>query len=204
MNTPSPESLAAMIESIRLHYDDHEEAFGAAEQKLVDSLPVRNYVINEMNDAQRGVLFRNIRHLWVGITGKEPDATQGSAEAHNLNGSYWMLPGGVLVSGFNHFQAAKDNRLMICALLDINPIVFEKMVGAGNPHDVISLILARGGVRVIIDRDSSTVTMQTNEDSWLWVKDKLERMWHKNKIAKVLDLSKSYEGWESGVTIRVK
>jgi hypothetical protein len=92
---------------------------------------------------------------------------------------------------------------MICSLLDINPIVFEQMLSRQNTSDVIALIVTRGGIRTLIDRQKSEVIMQTNEESWPWVKEKLEKMYHKNKIAKVIDLSVPYTGWESGVTIRI-
>jgi len=156
-----------------------------------------------MDDSQRDVLYRSVRHIWKGMTGNEPEFASEHSDSKDLDGSYWMMPGGVLITGFNHFQAAKENRILVCSILNINPLVFEKLLASGDTGEVINLIIARGGVRTLISREKSEVVMQTSEASWPWVKDKLEKMYHKNKIAKVLDLSKPYDGWTSGVTIRV-
>jgi hypothetical protein len=205
LNTPpTPETLSAMIDSIKVYYADNEKTLSQEEQKLVASLPTKNRIVYDMDDSQREVLYRSVRHIWKEMTGKEPDFQTENKDAENLDGAYWMFPGGILVSGFNHFQAAKENKLLVCSMLDINPIVFEKMIAAGDPNEVIMLLIARGGVRTLINREKSEVIMQTNEESWPWVKDKLEKMYHKNKIAKVVDLSQPFEGWETGVTVRVK
>lgn len=202
--TPSAEVMSAMADSIRIFYQDHKDSFSPDERRVVESLPAKAYILNEMDQAELDVLYRSIRHLWVGISGEDPELSSSNQDAKNLDGSYWFLPGGVMVAGYNHFTAAKNHKSMICAILDINPIVFEQLLSRQNSDDVIALLLARGGVRTLINRDRNEVVMQTNEESWPWVKGKLEKMYHKNKIAKVIDLSQPYEGWESGVTIRVK
>jgi hypothetical protein len=204
IETPSPEVLASMIESIKIHYEDHSSSFDTSDTKIVSALPSRNFVLNEMDDAKRDILYRSVRHLWKRMTGKDPNLSVGSNDAHNLNGAYWLLPGGIIVSGFNHFQTIKENKLLFCSLLDINPIVFERMLVSGDVHEIIGLVISRGGVRMLVDRSKQSVIMQTTEASWPWVKSKLEKMYHKHKRAKVLDLSKPYEGWVSGVTIDVK
>ena len=201
---PSAEVISAMADSIRIFYQDHKEEFSPSEKRIVESLPAKTYILNEMDQSQVNVLYRSIKHLWVKISGEEPNLSSSNDDAQNLDGVYWFLPGGVLISGYNHFTAAKDHKAIVCAILDINPIVFEQMLSRQNSDDVISLLVTRGGVRTLINRDKSEVVMQTNEESWLWVKDKLEKMYHKNKIAKVVDISLPYEGWTSGVTIRIK
>jgi len=201
---PSPEALAAMVDAIRVFRDDHADSFGPGEARLVDSLPARNRIVHDMDDAQRDALYHSVSHLWEGMTGGKPDFESSNRDAADLDGAYWMMPGGVLLAGYNHFQAAKENRILVCSMLHINPLVFEQMLASGDVNEVIGLVLARGGVRVLIDRARGEVVMQSTEDSWPWVKDKLERMWHKDKIAKVVDLSQPYEGWKSGVVVRVK
>ena len=202
--TPCPEALAAMVDAIRVFFADHGDAFGKSEARLVESLPSRNRILHDMDDAQRDVLYRSVKHLWKGMSGSEPEFESQNTDAADLDGAYWMMPGGVLLMGFNHFQAAKDNRILVCSLLNINPLVFEQLLASGSVDEIVGLVLARGGVRVLIDRGKSEVVMQTGEESWPWVKDKLERMWHKNKIAKIVDLSQPYEGWKSGIVVRVK
>ena len=200
---PEPEVLVAMIDSIKIFYIDHESAFSVSEKRLITSLPAKSRILNDMDESQMDVLYRSVRHIWQSMVGKDPEFESENKDATDLNGSYWMMPGGILLHGYNHFQAAKENKLLVCSLLDINPLVFEKLIASCNTGDIISLILARGGVRTFISRERSEVVMQTNESSWTWVKNKLEKMYHKNKIAKVVDLSRPYEGWISGVTIRV-
>jgi hypothetical protein len=201
---PDIEALVAMVDSIRIFSEDNGDLLSDSENKLVENMPSKNYILYKMNDAERDVLYRSVRHIWQKITGKDPEFESTNQDAVNLDGVYWMLPGGVIISGFNHFQTAKENKLLICSLLNINTMVFEKLLASGNPNEIISLILARGGVRTLINREKSEVVMQTNESSWPWVKQKLEKMYHKNKTAKVVDLSRPYQGWQSGVTIKIK
>jgi len=204
IETPSPEVMASLIESIKIHYVDHKDMFDKSDSKLVENLPSRNFVINEMDEPKMDLLFRSVRHLWKRMTGKEPDMSIDNQDAKFLDGVYWLLPGEVIVSGFNHFQTAKENKMLLCSLLDINPLVFERLLVSGDVHEVIGLIISRGGVRVLVDRGEHSVVMQTSEASWPWVKSKLEKMYHKIKKAKIVDLSKPYNGWTSGVTIDVK
>lgn len=200
---PYPDALASMVDAIKVFYADHPQEFDAKDKKLIDSLATRTRIVEDMSDADRDVMYRGVKHLWVKMTGGNPEFESGGGDAKHLNGAYWMLPGGALLAGFNHFQAAKENKFLICSMLDINPIVFEKLLSAGDPHEVIGLVLARGGVRTLIDRANHKVVMQTNEESFPWVKGKLEKMYHKNKFIKIVDLSKPYVGWESGVLMQV-
>lgn len=201
---PSPETLAAMVESIKVFHADNSDSFEPSDAKLANVLPSRNRIIHDMNDAQMDALYHSVLHLWEKMTGSKPEFESSNEDASNLDGAYWMLPGEVLLSGYNHFQSAKENRILVCSMLNINPLVFERLMASGDVNEVIGLVLARGGVRVLINRKQNQVIMQSNESSWAWVKDKLEKMWHKNKIAKIVDLSQPYEGWKSGVTVRVK
>jgi len=201
--TPSPDAIAAMVDSIRVFDVDNENAFNKSEKKLVQSLPSKTFILFKMGQPELDLLYRSVKHLWNGMTGGDPEFKSENDEDAHLDGAYWMLPGGVLLSGFNHFQTAKSNKLLICSMLNINPLIFEKILASGDRNDIISLVLARGGVRTLISRKNSEVVMQTNESSWPWVKNKLERMYHKNKIAKILDLSKHYDGWTSGILIRI-
>ena len=203
-DTPCPEALAAMVDAIRVFRSDHSESFGPDEARLVDALPSRSRVIHDIDDPQRDALYHSVRHMWEGMSGGEPEFESRNTDAADLDGAYWLMPGGILLAGYNHFQAAKDNRILVCSLLDINPLVFEQLLASGGVEEIVGLILARGGVRALINRERGEVVMQTGEESWPWVKDKLERMWHKHKLAKVVDLSRPYEGWKSGVAVRVK
>lgn len=201
-DAPNPEALAAMIDSIKIFTEDHDQSLSPSEKKIVDNFPSKRRVLDDMDDAQRNILYRSVRHIWKTMTGREPEFESVNKDAAHLNGAYWMMPGGILLSGFNHFQIAKENKFLVCSLLNINPLVFEKMLATGDTGDVIMLILARGGVRTLINRDKQEVVMQTNEESWPWAKEKLEKMYHLDKVVKIIDLSQPYEGWKSGVTIR--
>lgn len=204
IQTPEVEVLAAMADSIRVYFADHQGSFDKADTRLVESLPSRSRIMEDMDESQRDVMYRSLRHLWTRMSGSEPQFESRNPDATDLDGAYWMMPGGVLLAGFNHFQIAKENRILVCSILNINPLVFEQLLASGGVDEIIGLVISRGGIRVLIDRSKSEVVMQTNEESWPWVKDKLERMWHKHKVAKVLDMSQPYEGWKSGVTLLVK
>ena len=67
--TPVPDAIAAMVDSIRIFSEDNETAFDKNEKRLVDNLPSKTYILNKMSDAELDVLYRSIRHLWKSMTG---------------------------------------------------------------------------------------------------------------------------------------
>jgi hypothetical protein len=201
-----PEQLAALAESLALHVADLGEDVSKDVLKAVDNLPSRFYITRKMSKTEIGWLRDTIRQLWKSLTGKDISdyATIPSPRhAVEYEGNFWLLPGGIAVHAYNHFTAAKKHKGVICSLLDINGFVFERKLSE-PPMRLIAYLLEKGAARVNIDRDKSQVIAQCSENSWPWVREKLRRMVHKKKVARVLDPTKTYEGWKSGIPIRIK
>lgn len=200
----SVDELASFVDVIRLYRDDHARELSSELRRVVDNLPSGYIIKKEMNYSDLRILSKTIGYLWKEITGERlidvERLVKYDVEAQYLEGCYWLLPGEILVSGFNHFDAAKKHKSTICSLLDINPMLFEKAL-ASRPDGVIKMILKHNGVRVLIRRDASTVFMQSSESGWPLARDKLKKMSHKKKMLRVLDDSKPYKGWDSGVLI---
>lgn len=197
--------IATFVDSIKLYRHDNGGKVDSEVAKLIDNLPSKYMILSSMNEAELSLLHRSVGYIWRKITGKRISETE--SEPYDVSnapdGCYWLLPGGLMLHGLNHFSAAKNNRDVICSMLNINPFIFEHKVNA-NPDGLVGLIVSRGGVRVLVKRNGSSVYMQTNEQSWPWARDKADKMYHKNRIIKVVGGSEDYKGWKSGVSIILK
>ena len=203
----SPDILSSYIETLFLHRGRYHDALDKDVVRLIDNLPPRSYVTSRMDGIERELLMQTVGHIWRKVTGssiREVDTRVATTDSGRLDGTYWMVPGGILVRGFNHFSAAKNHRGLLCGILGINGFVFEAKALEKDPHGLINLVLSHGGIRVAVDRGKSAVYMQTTEGSWPWARDKLRRMWHKHKVARVIDRREPYRGWKSGVPVIVK
>ncbi len=201
-----PDQLAALAESLVLHVAELGQDVSKDVSKAVGSLPSRYYITRKMSKTEIGWLRDKIRQLWKTLTGKDiSDFVTNPApkSAREYEGNFWLLPGGIQIHAFNHFTAAKKHKGVICSLLDINGFVFERKLSE-PPANLIAYLIEKGAARVNIDRDKSQVIAQCSEGAWPWVREKLRRMVHKKKVARVLDPTKKYEGWKSGIPIRIK
>lgn len=201
-----PEQLATLAESIALHVADLGTDVSKDVVKAVESLPSRFFITRKMSKTEIGWLRDKLRQLWKSLTGKDISdysTLPAPRSAVEYEGNFWLLPGGIAVHAYNHFTAAKKHKAVICSLLDINAFVFERKLSE-PPMNLIAYLLEKGAARVNIDRENSQVIAQCSEGAWPWVREKLRRMVHKKKVAKVLDPTKRYDGWKSGVPIRIK
>ena len=197
------EDLVHLINSILLYYNDHLAEIDKKLRKAIESLPSEYVVQNKMSDVEIHMLYKIVRNIWKEITGQDLDNVQlehDDGEKKTLAGNYWMLPGSILLGGYNHFSIAKRHKGMFCSVLGLNPWVFEKFV-ASQPDKLIFYILSNGGVRMNVDKDNSVVMCQTSESSFPWVRNKLMKMYHQTKVAKIVDLRATYEGWKSGINM---
>lgn len=201
-----PDELAALVESLSIHISDLGKDAPKAALQAVESFPSRYYITKKMSPIEIGWLREKVRQLWKFFTGKDISdfkTLPSPKRIKEYEGNFWLIPGGVMIHAFNHFTAAKKHKEVLCSLLDINGFVFERKL-AGDPTQLIAYLLQKGASRVNIDRNKNQVIAQCSEESWPWVREKLRKMVHKNKIAKVLDPTKTYEGWKSGIPIRIK
>ena len=204
----NPEEIIALIDSLRIYRQDHTDGIRTISKELVqriDLLPSHYQVNRRMGNTELTLLRESLADLWKKVVGKDlpkDETIHAPQSAKDLDGNFWMIPGGMMLKGINHYSAAKNHKNLLCSILNINPWIFEKKL-YGNPHEFIKFIIQNGGVRVNINRADSEIICQSNEASWATVVDKLRRMYHKKKVSKVIDPKRPYLGWVSGVPIIV-
>ena len=197
------EDLIHLINSILLYYNDHKEEMDKELKKSIESLPSEYMVENKASDVEIHMLYKIIRDIWKKITGQELDDVklpENENDKRLLSGNYWMLPGSILLAGFNHFSIIKKHKGMFCSVLGLNAWIVEKLI-VSDPDKLIFYIISNGGIRMNVDKDNSIVICQTNEESFPWVRNKLMKMYHQTKVAKIIDLKTEYQGWKSGVNM---
>jgi len=198
-----PEDIASYVDAIKLAA--REDNLSKEALVKISRLPARSYILKKMSPTELSILFENVSDLWKIITGEKLPVQEGidsPKEAKDVDGNFWLLPGGVMIKGFNHFSTAVRHKNMLCNLLDINPFIFEEKMHR-NPSELVRMIIYHGGIRMNIDREASKVIAQTNEESWPTLLSKFQKMYHKHKVARVLDPAAPYKGWKSGVPIIV-
>ena len=198
----SPEYLATLLEAIRLQVTSNPRLDKATKDRIAD-LPSRHQALH-MGGVEIELALKPVKEIWKQLTGSNPPADHIGApqSTKDLDGNFWLLPGGILVRGYNHYTAAKKNKGMFCSLLGINPFVFEHRL-ASAPNGLIQTLLEHGAVRGHIDRDTSRVIFQATSASWITARNKIMRMYHKHRVVKVVDTSRPYRGWDSGIPLLV-
>lgn len=200
------EELILLVNAILLHKIEKRDAIPPEILKQINNLPSMYIIENKITTTEANILYDVVRDIWKKLSGqdiKNIDLKNLDKDIDILDGNYWMLPGEFMLGGFNHFSIAKKYRGMFSSMLGINPFIFERLMGQ-NPQELIGHIICHGGIRMNIDKSKNKVICQTSEASWPWTRNKLMKMFHKNKTAKVIDFKVPYRGWESGINIVIK
>ena len=200
---PAAEYLEALADTLRLHAANDHNGEPGLKQKIA-LLPSR-YNLQQMSTVERELTLQSIRKIWKQVTSQElPEEKEATAPQANkdLDGNFWLLPGGILVRGYNHYTSAKKHKGMFCSLLNINSFIFEHHLAA-DPNRFIGMLLENGAVRAHIDREGKRAIFQCTSQSWPVARNKMSRMLHQNRIIKVVDPSRPYHGWKSGIPVLV-
>jgi len=199
---PSPDYLTALTDTLRLHASNGNAS--SALKRTIALLPSQ-YNLHQMGRVERDLTLQTVRKIWKQVTSSDiPEELEAAAPQANkdLDGNFWLLPGGILVRGYNHFTAAKKHKGMFCNLLGINAFVFEHKM-ASDPDRFIGMLLENGAVRAHVDREGKRAIFQCTSQSWPVARNKMSRMLHANRIIKVVDPSRPYHGWKSGIPVLV-
>jgi hypothetical protein len=200
------DELIMIVDAIRLYLMQNRDDIPKKLQEQIKNLPSKQFIKDRFSVCETELLYDTAREMWKKLCGqdlKKVDFDDVKKDIEILDGNYWMLPGEFLLSGFNHFSIAKKHKGMFCSLLGINSLIFERLV-CEQPMKLIEHIIDHGGIRVNIDKSKNRVICQTNEASWPWTRNKLIKMYHEHKVAKVIDSSTPYRGWKSGINIVIK
>ena len=196
------EEVASYLEAINVHIK-----FGDIKDKefieIAKSLPSPRKIRRNLSQHEAIVVFETVRWLWKEISGKDINDTFNFKPAREtLMGNYWMIKNGLLLSGINHYGIVKRNLSLFAENLDINPFsIHEKL--AGKPSQLIKLIIDYGGMRIFVDSNKNAF-FQINEKAYAnWGRAKIKNLDFKKKIVKIIDPHYKYDGWKTGITIKL-
>ena len=199
---PSADELAAYVEALRVHKKrnkvDDKEAL-----QVIDNLPSSTQIRNGFSEEECRILFDSIAFAWKKATGQ--DLVEESKIINfqdSLEGNYWMIMNGILLSGPNHFTTVKKNMELFRSLLNIHAFVLHEKLSS-PPDELIKTVLDHGGMRIFINRDKRGYFQLTDETYSKWGRNKIKKLDLKDKIVKVIDKSTPYNGWKSGIVVKI-
>jgi len=199
---PTPETMAAFVESLKVYLKDNPKL--KEELKYaIENLPSPTQIIKDYSMEECKLLYETIGHLWKKITGKTPIEINEIEESPvTLLGNYWMIRNGILLSGTNHTTIIKKNINLICSLLNVNGFALQQHL-ASPPDNLIRFILKNGGVRVFINKDREAYFQMSEETYSKWGRKKVKGLDFNPKVVKVIDFNAKYDGWHSGITVKL-
>jgi hypothetical protein len=199
---PSAHELAAYIEALSL-YLKHGKIKDKVIVKLIKNLPYPDKVRMHFSEEECKLLFESIAFAWKKITKQDlVEETKIEHPPKGLEGNYWMLTGGVILEGPNHFTIVKQNLNLFATLLNISSFVLhEKM--ASPPDELIKTILDHGAMRIYIDQNKHGYFQLSDETYSKWGRKKIKGLDLKKKTTKVIDRSRPYKGWDTGINIKL-
>ena len=197
---PSTDDIASYTEALKLYLLENKIKDEEL-HKLVKNLPEPANIRKRLSDAEARVLFHTIGYVWKKLTGKDIIAdSKVISKPDTLVGNYWILQKGILISGTNHFTIIKQNFELFRTLLGINAFAMhEKM--ASPPNELIKLVLDHGGVRIFASLDKRIYFQLTDETYAKWANHKIRKYDFPRKVVKLIDKTKPYRGWLSGITL---
>lgn len=196
----SPDLLIAYVDSLKLYLKDNPN-INNDYKKLINNLPASTKISKDFSKSECELLYETVGYLWEKLTGKdiiEENKITNSLE--KLNGSYWLIKSGVILSGPNHKTIARQQMQLMCSLLNIHTMAMLQNLSS-HPNKVIHLIIKNGGVRMFVDKNGEAHFQMTDKTYGEWGKKKVKKLDLKKKIVKVIDPKSPYEGWKSGITI---
>jgi len=202
MDNVNVDDVAAYVESLKMYLKEDGIKNSTVKQIVID-MPSERYVKKNMSEEEANVLYESVRWAWKEITGEDIKETMKTDDApETLLGNYWMLKNGLILHGVNHYVIIKRNISLFSALLNINAfLIHEKL--ASQPNDLIKLVIDNGGARAFITKDRRAY-FQMNETTYAeWGRQKVKGLDFKSKIVKLIDSRSQFNGWSSGISIKL-
>ena len=170
---------------------------------VIHSLPTPHHIRRHLSDEEAKVIFESVRWAWKETSGKDISETLNfEPAAESLLGNYWMLKNGVILHGINHYGIIKRNLSLFSGLLGIDAFVLHQKL-AGVPDDLIKLIIDSGGMRILATPDKRAYFQMNDSVYRNWGRAKVKGLDFSPKIVKVIDPSTRYNGWNSGITLKL-
>jgi len=198
---PEPSALAAYVKILKVYLSDNDVSPNV--KKLITNLPSPRTIKSRLSWEECKILFVTINYLWKKIIGKDL-LEQGYVEEskQELLGNYWLFKNGVMITGENHYTAIERDSSLVITVLGLNGITLQYYLST-NPNKLINYILKNGGVRVFINKDNKGFFQMTEATYAQWGRNKVRKYDLKTKIVKIIDLKMPYNGWKSGIPIKL-
>ena len=199
---PDAKTLALYTETLKSYLRDIPDL---DEQivELIKSLPSPKKIKRDFSIKECELLFESIGYVWKKITGQKLiQENEIINPPESLLGNYWLINNGILLHGVNHYGIIKKNATLICALLNINGFALQEYLSS-KPCNLIKFIIDNGGIRIFVNKDKKLYAQMSPETYGKWGRDKIKKYDFKLKAVKVIDSEAPYNGWKSGITIKL-
>jgi len=198
---PEPGALAAYVKVLKLYLDDNTVT--PKFKRLIENLPSPRTVKSKLSWEECKILFITINYLWKNIIGKDIlEENYIDEPKQELLGNYWLFKNGIMINGENHYTAIERDSSLVITVLGLNGITLQYYLST-SPNKLINYILKNGGVRVFINADNKGFFQMTEKTYAQWGRGKVRKYDLKTKIVRIIDLKMPYNGWKSGIPIKL-
>lgn len=200
---PDAETLALYINVLNLYLQDNPST-NKELKNLIEKLPSSRQVQKSFSFEECRILYETIGYLWKIITGNDIlEESKISRAPETLVGNYWMLKNGILLHGVNHFTIIKQNTNLFISLLNIGGFALQQYLHS-RPNELIKFIIKNGGARLFVPKDRKRLFAQMSPETYTkWGKSKIKKMDFPNKTIKIIDNKAEFNGWKSGIVIKL-
>lgn len=199
---PDGEQMALYVQTLKQYISDNPKV---NEQwiEIIERMPSPRKIRQDLSLQEIKLLYETVEYMWTKITGNKliPDEEIINAP-ETLMGNYWLTNNGILLHGINHYDIIKRNAQLICSLLDISGMALQEYLGS-HPNKLIHFIIKNGGIRLFITKDKRLYSQMSPKTYGKFGRNKIRKLDFKNKIAKIIDLKAKYDGWASGINIKL-
>lgn len=199
---PDAINLALYAESLKSYIKDIPNL---DEQivELIEALPAPRKIRQDFSLKECEVLFETIGYVWKKLTGQKLIQEKEMTDPpETLMGNYLLVKPGILLHGINIYGIVKQNASLISTLLNINGFALQEYL-CNKPNNLIKFLLENGAIRLFINKQKNLYAQMSSETYGKFGKQKIKKYDFKNKIVKIIDFEAPYNGWKSGIAIKL-
>jgi len=204
-NPLSPDDLSAYVESLKL-FDTSESSnktISPELKKMIKRLPSANKIRKDFSNEECNILYETVAYIWKKVTGNELITDKKIYEnPSKFLGSYWLLRNGIFLHGVNHKDIIKKNCNLVQSLLGINGFTMQEYI-SGDANKLIRFIILCGGIRMFVDSNNKSYYQLSEITYAKWGRKKIKKLPVNPKILKLIDPEASFDGWKSGIIIKI-
>ncbi len=201
---PTPIILATYVEALRIYLEETPN-LDPKMTNVIKQLPPPAKIRSEFGNDEANALFETVAWAWEKISGnKILDELKVTEAPEHMMGNYWMLENGVILGGENHFTIIKNNINLFSILLEINSMALSFIKDMSTePNKAIHKAICNGAIRIFINVKKEAYFQISAKAYRKWGRAKIKKLDYKKKSIKVIDCSKPYLGWDSGITVKL-